>query len=225
MSKITGFYDSLKKSTKITVLSCGSFVVMIMIILAFFILFPITPSEKIMTNIGRGENMFQENGEPVQSGVPTVETTVSTAPVTTTKVTTTKPHTTRARTTFTINITTGSGFSMNGRIPTGGMPGYTETYTTPVDPSEPVDPSNPLDPNQGQGVTNPVDPNQGQGVTNPVDPNQGQGVTNPDPNQGGATPDPNQGGVTPDPNQGGVTPDPNQGATPTPSVTPDAGTW
>ena len=201
MSKITGFYDSLKKSTKITVLSCGSFVVMTMIILSFFILFPITPSEKIMTNIGRGENMFQENGEPVQSGVPTVETTVSTAPVTTTKVTTTKPHTTRARTTFTINITTGSGFSMNGRIPTGGMPGYTETYTTPVDPSEPVDPSNPLDPNQGQGVTNP------------------------DPNQGGATPDPNQGGVTPDPNQGGVTPDPNQGATPTPSVTPDAGTW
>ncbi len=201
MSKITGFYDSLKKSTKITVLSCGSFVVMTMIILAFFILFPITPSEKIMTNIGRGENMFQENGEPVQSGVPTVETTVSTAPVTTTKVTTTKPHTTRARTTFTINITTGSGFSMNGRIPTGGMPGYTETYTTPVDPSEPVDPSNPLDPNQGQGVTNP------------------------DPNQVGATPDPNQGGVTPDPNQGGVTPDPNQGATPPPSVTPDAGTW
>ena len=222
MSKFTGFYESLKKSTKITVLSCGSFVVMTMLILAFFILFPITPSEKIMTNIGRGENMSQESGEPVQSGIPTVETTVSTPAVTTAKTTTTKARTTRARTTFTINITTGSGFSMNGRIPTGGMPGYTET--TVADPTEGyVDPSAPTDPNQ-QGATNPIDPNQG-GVTNP-DPNQG-GVTNPDPNQGTVTPDPNQGGVTPDPNQGGATPDPNQGATLTPSVTPDtgAGTW
>ena len=228
MSKLSGFYEGLKKSTKITVLSCGSFVIMTLLILAFFIIFPITPSEKIMSNIGRGENMFQENGQPVQSGIPTVETTVSTAAATTVKTTTTKARTTRARTTFTINITTGSGFMWNGRIPTGGMPGYTETVTTAVDPNAPVDPNGqvdpnaPVDPNQG-GVTNP-DPNQG-GATNP-DPNQG-GVTNPDPNQGGVTPDPNQGGATPDPNQGGATPDPNQGATPTPSVTPDAGagTW
>ena len=208
MSKLSGFYEGLKKSTKITVLSCGSFVIMTLLILAFFIIFPITPSEKIMSNIGRGENMFQENGQPVQSGIPTVETTVSTAATTTVKTTTTKARTTRARTTFTINITTGSGFMWNGRIPTGGMPGYTETVTTAVDPNAPVDPNGQVDPNA------------------PVDPNQG-GVT-PDPNQGGATnPDPNQGGATPDPNQGGATPDPNQGATPTPSVTPDAGagTW
>jgi len=216
MSKIKGFYDSLKKSTKITVLSCGSFVIMTMLILAFFIIFPITPSERIMSNIGRGENLSQDNGQPLQSAIPEVETTVSTT-VTTTKATTTKVTTTRARTSFTITLTTGSGFMWNGRIPTGGIPGYTETYTTAVDPSEPyIDPSNPNgDPNQG-GTT---DPNQGG-----TDPNQG-GST--DPNQGGAT-DPNQGG-TPDPNQGVVTPDPNQGGTPEPSVTPDAGgnnnTW
>ena len=62
MSKIKDFYEGLKKSTKITVLSCGSFVVMTMLILAFFIIFPITPSEKIMTNIGR-ENMARDNGQ------------------------------------------------------------------------------------------------------------------------------------------------------------------
>lgn len=211
MSKIKDFYEGLKKSTKITVLSCGSFVVMTMLILAFFIIFPITPSEKIMTNIGR-ENMARDNGQQtVQSGIPTVETTASTAA--TTKTTTTARSTvSRPHTSFTITITTGSGFLWNGRIPTGGIPGYTETVTTAVATGEPgTDPGNPnVDPT---GIT---DPNQGG--TEP-DPNQG-GVT-PDPNQGGDDPDPNQGGVTPDPNQGGADPAPNQGGTPTPSVNPD----
>ena len=215
MSRQSGFFNSLRKSTKITVLSCGSFVVMTLLILTFFILFPITPSEKIMTNIGRGENMSQDDGQQsVQSGIPSVETTLSTA--STTKATTTRATTTRSRTSFTITLTTGSGFLWNGRIPTGGIPGYTETYTTPVDPNqgEPyVDPT--------QGGTN-VDPTQGgtnvdptQGGTDPVDPNQGV-VTPVDPNQGVVTPvDPNQGG-------GGDTPaDPNQGGTPDPGT----GTW
>lgn len=183
MSRQSGFFDSLRKSTKITVLSCGSFVVMTLLILTFFILFPITPSEKIMTNIGRGENMSQDDGQQsVQSGIPSVETTLSTA--STTKATTTRATTTRARTSFTITLTTGSGFLWNGRIPTGGIPGYTETYTTPVDP------------NQGEPYVDPT-----QGGTTPADPNQG-GTTPADPNQGGTNPgDPNQGG-TPDPGTG-----------------------
>ena len=214
MSKITGFFDTLKKSTKITVLSCGSFVVMTLLILAFFILFPITPSEKIMTNIGRGENMYQDDGQPVQSGVPEVETTVSTT--VTTKATTTRVTTTRVHTSFTITLTTGSGFMWNGRIPTGGIPGYTETVTTPVDPSEPyVDPNNP---NGDPNLPNPTDPNQG----GPIDPNQGG---TPDPNQGENV-DPNP-GITPNPNQGGNG-DPNPGITPDPVVPDtggDSGTW
>lgn len=198
MSKIAGFFDSLKKSTKITMLSCGSFVVLTLLILAFFIMFPITPSEKIMANIGRGENIFQDDGNgPVQNGVQQIETTVSTAK-TTGKATTTKASTTRSKTSFTITITTGSGFMWNGRIPTGGIPGYTETTTTAVSPDEPYeDPSNP----DHQGTTN-TDP------TGYVDPNTG--ITDPDPSTGGDDPNPNG-------NTGGG------GSEPTPVVTPDTG--
>lgn len=182
MSKIKEFLDSLKKSTKITMLSCGSFVALTVLILTFFIMFPITPSEKIMSNIGR-ENVYQRDGDDmsVQSGVPSVETT---AAVSTAKTTSTKSKTTTAHTSFTITITTGSGFMWNGRIPTGGYEGDYETETTPVDPQYPyTDPENPN--------TDPTDPDQ------PYDP----GTEIPDPTTGNTDP-PTGGGDDPDPGTG-----------------------
>lgn len=129
MNKNTKFSGSLHKSTKITLLSCVSFIILTMIILAFFILFPITPSERIIASIGR-ENIFNgnNNGNNV-TAIPEVITTtgvsttagVNTNPTKSTGTTTTK--------TFKIVITSGSGFMWNGRIPTGVM---NNTKTTPV---------------------------------------------------------------------------------------------
>ena len=142
MGKISEFIKGLKKSTKVTVLSCGSFVVLTLLILVFFIMFPITPSEKIMANIGRGENISQSGGtQPAQTAVPGVGTTVSTTQTTVAtneKTKATKRTTTEGtRTNYKIAITTGSGFgNNNGRIPTGQMPGYTYTETTVADYSE-----------------------------------------------------------------------------------------
>jgi hypothetical protein len=137
MKRITDFFGGLKKSTKITVISCSSFVVLTVLILAFFMMFPITPSERVMDSIGR-ENISQDKeNQPVQSGVPGVETTVSTT--VTTKATTARVTSTRSKTSFTITITTGSGFMWNGRIPTGGIPGQYETTTTAVDQTSPYE--------------------------------------------------------------------------------------
>jgi hypothetical protein len=105
-------------------------------------MFPITPSEKIMANIGRGENVSQNGGtQPAQTAVPGVDTTVATTQTTvatTEKSKAAKRTTTEGtRTNYKIAITTGSGFgNNNGRIPTGQMPGYTYTETTVADYSE-----------------------------------------------------------------------------------------
>lgn len=171
MRKNKGFINALNRSTKITMLSCICFVALTVLILVFFILFPITPSEKIMASIGR-ENIF--NGNDV-SGVVTTSPAVSTSVVTaasTAEKSTTKPVSTTTRT-YKINITTGSGFMYNGRIPTG-VTGYEATATTPADyPQDPtypnVDPTAPpVDPSippvdTGTGYEPPVS-------TPPVDP-------------------------------------------------------
>ena len=217
MSAIKGFFDSLKKSTKVTVLSCGSFVVLTMLILAFFMMFPITPSERVMDNIGR-ENVSHGDGqESVQSGVPGVETTVSTTKATK-AVTTSRVTSTRSRTSFTITITTGSGFMWNGRIPTGGIPGGNETTTTAAEPYSPYE-----DPTGG---------NNEQGVPGTTAVGPGGNI---EPTTGGTNVEPVTGGNTdPGPGTGG------EPEIPTPSVTPgngggdagggssgggDAGTW
>ena len=136
MTRVIEFFGDLKKSTKITLLSCGCFVLMTFVILLFFIWFPITPSEKIISNIGR-ENIFRD-----QDGNPTV-TTSSTGEASSTKASSTKTTATGTRTSFKIVITSGSGFLWNGRIPTGVMPGNYETETTPVDPNTIPDPGYP----------------------------------------------------------------------------------
>ncbi|HOR21184.1 MAG TPA: hypothetical protein PLY43_00525, partial [Ruminococcus sp.] len=131
MTRVIEFFGDLKKSTKITLLSCGCFVLMTFVILLFFIWFPITPSEKIISNIGR-ENIFRDqDGNPtVVTASPEVVTTSSTGEASSTKASSTKTTATGTRTSFKIVITSGSGFLWNGRIPTGVMPGNYETETT-----------------------------------------------------------------------------------------------
>ena len=186
MTRVIEFFGDLKKSTKITLLSCGCFVLMTFVILLFFIWFPITPSEKIISNIGR-ENIFRDqDGNPtVVTASPEVVTTSSTGEASSTKASSTKTTATGTRTSFKIVITSGSGFLWNGRIPTGVMPGNYETETTAVDPNTIPDPGYP-EPTYPGGET--------QYPTVPYDPNAGQ-----DPS---VTPDP---GVVEDPP---VTPDP-----------------
>ena len=207
MNKISEFINGLKKSTKITLLSCGSFVVLTLLILVFFIAFPITPSEKVMSNIGRGENIFKQ-GEEIQTSTTVVSAASSPVSNTTTQtVRTTASRRTSAKTLTSVNIviTTGSGFSMNGRIPTGEMPYGDNTETTPIEGQTDPNGDRPYNPYEHdpnglftQPTTTPNVQNPDPNVQNP-DPN----VQNPDPNV--QNPDPNV--QNPDPNV--QNPDPN----------------
>ncbi len=179
MSKKSGFISNLNKSTKVTMASCIGFILLTGIILVFFILFPITPSEKVLASIGR-ENVVNSNNENqsqnVTEAASTEENTSEETDVSDT--TTTKSVSTTTRT-VNIRITSGSGFLWNGRIPTGVMPN-TPTTVAPV-PEEPT-----ADP----GITGTDTP---QGTLPPETPGQGTDVppattVNPDPNGGTVTP-------------------------------------
>ncbi len=114
MTKIRDFFASLKKSTKITLISCVSFVLMTFIILCFFILSPITPDDKAGHTFGR------ESVSPDGSTVSDVTTSGDGDSLEVSKGTT---NTTAYRVTTThedyvITVTSGD-FYMNGRIITG----------------------------------------------------------------------------------------------------------
>lgn len=183
MKKNSDMTSGLNKSTKVTLVSCASFIALTMLILIFFVMFPITPSEKIMASIGR-ENVFNGgDGNSSMTAVPAGETTASNQTTATTDV-----HTSRAgyTTTKTVNIviTTGSGFLWNGRIPTGGFtvgdthttvaddpivptpdPGYTYPGNTDIpQPTEPYNPNNPNTPSTDVDI-----PNNPGTITTPVD--------------------------------------------------------
>lgn len=221
MSSRSGFITGLNKSTKITVCSCIGFVLLTCIILVFFVLFPITPSEKIMASIGRENVINGGAGGTPQSISPGVVTTSANDDTESTAPATRKPLTTTART-VNIRITTGSGFLWNGRIPTGVVPGADYPTTVVDDPPAPTpDPgypgngeypgfeppvTTPLDPNPGVDVppvTTPVDPNPGTDVPPVVDPP----VVDPpvveppidDPNPPAVDPPPNENGGDPEP--------------------------
>lgn len=53
MNKIKNFIVTLSKSTKVTLISCASFIFMTTLILFFFVIFPITPSERVISGLGR----------------------------------------------------------------------------------------------------------------------------------------------------------------------------
>lgn len=129
MSKGNGFFSNLKKSTKITLISCGSFIALSAAILFFFVMFPITPSEKIISSIGR------ESISKKEDSVTTVTSTTTTGNdivvATTTRATTTA---TRATKTDIPHITSGPGFYTGQKIPSGDYSGggsyYNPTTTT-----------------------------------------------------------------------------------------------
>lgn len=215
MNKLSEFMSGLKKSTKITLLSCGSFVVLTVLILVFFIAFPITPSEKVMSNIGRGENIFKQ-GEELQTSTSALSTASSpSSKVTTAEVRTTASKRTSAKSLASVNIviTTGSGFSMNGRIPTGEMPYGDDTQTTPVEGQTDPNGDRPYNPyeHDPNGIFTP--PTTTPNNENPTNPNPDPNIQPTDP----VTPDPNIQPTDPvNPDPGNVTPDPG-------NVTPGEG--
>ncbi len=191
MKKNNGFLGNLQKSTKVTLLSCMSFIALTLLILIFFILFPITPSERIMASIGRENvsNNNQNNNADTALGI------VTTAKATSETVNTgiiEEETGTRPAKTYKIVITTGSGFLWNGRIPAGiddtkttvvisddpeypvADPGYAyPVYTQPATEEEPeypedpnvTTPANPENPDYPAGTEYPV------ATEPPVDPN------------------------------------------------------
>lgn len=130
MKKNNGFLGSLQKSTKVTLLSCCCFIALTLLILIFFILFPITPSKKIMESIGRGN--IAENSQNTNANI--VTTAESSTPVSTDV--SAKETTTRTAKTYNIVITKGSGFLWNGR-----NPAIDNTKTTVVISDDPVYPT------------------------------------------------------------------------------------
>lgn len=125
MSKVKDFFLSLSKSTKITLISCGCFILMTLLILIFFVLFPITPSERALASIGRESFVNNEGSEAV---VTTTEPVTTEAVVTSTETRTTPSIQSEPLITF----TTVSGFLSEGYIPTGqvGVNNFGTTTTT-----------------------------------------------------------------------------------------------
>ncbi|MDE6834368.1 MAG: hypothetical protein K2J39_09035 [Ruminococcus sp.] len=103
MKKKQKSFSRLKKSTVITMVSCISFVVMTFIALLFFVRFPIKPSERIISSMGRN-GIYKQNVSYSEN--PTIQTTVSTVESTTLQTTTASA----THKEFIITITTGKGF-------------------------------------------------------------------------------------------------------------------
>ena len=66
MSKVRNFFASLNKSTKITLISCGCFIALTVVILGFFIMFPISPDDTVQEKYGR-EAKASKSSETVQT--------------------------------------------------------------------------------------------------------------------------------------------------------------
>lgn len=208
MKKNSDSTSGLNKSTKVTLVSCASFIVLTLLILIFFVMFPITPSEKIMASIGR-ENVFNGgDGNSSMTAVPGGETTISTQTTLTTALNTARTGYTTTKT-VNIVITTGSGFFWNGRIPTGGFTAG-DTHTTVAD--DPIIPT----PDPGytypnytdipQQPTDPYIPPVTDDIPDyPVDPTTS--ANDPDP------PTPTSPPVTDQPQNPPDVPDPNNGDT------------
>ncbi len=177
MSSKSGFISNLNKSTKITMASCIGFILLTGIILVFFIIFPITPSEKVMASIGRENIINNGSGNSPQRITPAVVTTSDTDDVVTS---TTRPVSTTTRT-VNIKITTGSGFLWNGRIPTGVVPGNNSSTTVVEDPEIPTPDPGYTGNDFPQETPPPINPNPGTETPQPTTPN-------PDPNGGTVTP-------------------------------------
>ncbi|MDE5584304.1 MAG: hypothetical protein K2J08_11460 [Ruminococcus sp.] len=127
MSRKKVFFSKLKKSTIITLVSCGTFVVATFCGLLILTKFPIEPPEKMTATLGRRSTYELNSAYSTTQAV-----TVTTESTTTTAQTTSKETT---HTDFVITVTMGKGFSEDY-----GNYGYTpylddamqETGTTPT---------------------------------------------------------------------------------------------
>lgn len=101
----------LKKSTVITMVSCVSFVVMTFLALLFFVKFPITPSERMMSGIGRKSIYRNDNAEGLAVTQTTAQTQTTDSQSATTQTTTVSTR----HSDFVITVTTGKGFRTSVR--------------------------------------------------------------------------------------------------------------
>jgi len=134
MSKIRDFFANLRKSTKITLISCGSFVVMTFVILCFFIMSPITPADKAGSTFGR--ESISQDGSTVSSNVTTLDENGNVVEVSkgTTNTASTASTVTTTKKEYKITITTGTGYYVDGKIIIGDYEGYNyNTVTTTAD--------------------------------------------------------------------------------------------
>lgn len=137
MSRIKDFFLGLSKSTKITLISCGCFVLLTMLLLLVFVLFPITPSEKVIASFGRENLVYQAQEEEAAH-----TTAVTTAPVQTTV--TTAAVTTAVEQYTIVTFTTMDGY-LPGVILQTGTPGQgnhqtiTEPVTQPITEQPPTE--------------------------------------------------------------------------------------
>ena len=207
MSKGNGVFSNLRRSTKITLVSCGCFIALTALILLFFVMFPITPSEKVISSFGR-ESIYKQDvtGTAVTTAV---TTTVNDDIMVAKGSKTTTASRTTAKSYTTHKLTSGSGFYMDQRIPTGEFPNqyYVPTTTTASEGGYA---------GEGQGTGNGQGGYQGeggqgglQGGTGTEIPGGGTEIPGggtgeePAPVEGGGTPAPVEGGGTPAPVEGG----------------------
>ena len=214
MSKGNGVFSNLRRSTKITLVSCGCFIALTALILLFFVMFPITPSEKVISSFGR-ESIYKQDvtGTAVTTAV---TTTVNDDIMVAKGSKTTTASRTTAKSYTTHKLTSGSGFYMDQRIPTGEFPNqyYVPTTTTASEGGYA---------GEGQGTGNRQGGYQGegglgglQGGTGTEIPGGGTEIPGggteipgggtgeePAPVEGGGTPAPVEGGGTPAPVEGG----------------------
>ena len=214
MSKGNGVLSNLRRSTKITLVSCGCFIALTALILLFFVMFPITPSEKVISSFGR-ESIYKQDvtGTAVTTAV---TTTVNDDIMVAKGSKTTTASRTTAKSYTTHKLTSGSGFYMDQRIPTGEFPNqyYVPTTTTASEGGYA---------GEGQGTGNGQGGYQGeggqgglQGGTGTEIPGGGTEIPGggteipgggtgeePAPVEGGGTPAPVEGGGTPAPVEGG----------------------
>ena len=173
MDKIKDFFGSLSKSTKITLISCGSFLLLTFIILLFFVLFPITPSERVILGLGR-EGIVAAS--PDNKDETAAIGTVTTAPemdynahmVGTTAVPLDK-YDPNSHVTFTKpSITTNVNYIYSGVAIRTGTPGYEDyTQVTTISPEPPDEPATEA-PSQAPAVTEPPAPSTDAPADPPV---------------------------------------------------------
>ena len=214
MSKGNGVFSNLRRSTKITLVSCGCFIALTALILLFFVMFPITPSEKVISSFGR-ESIYKQDvtGTAVTTAV---TTTVNDDIMVAKGSKTTTASRTTAKSYTTHKLTSGSGFYMDQRIPTGEFPNqyYVPTTTTIAEGGYAGE-------GQGTGIGQGGYQGEGgqgglQGGTGTEIPGGGTEIPGggteipgggtgeePAPVEGGGTPAPVEGGGTPAPVEGG----------------------